>query len=135
MTFWTKNENRQIINYPISHYDNGVTKNKNTSNWYKPTVRMFKNIRNYLIENESLSKENAPSYFLECLIYNAPDGNFGNSYQDTFCNIVNWINDANLNDFICQNEQIDLFGPTPEQWSIDEAESFIEKLISLWNDW
>jgi hypothetical protein len=135
ITFWTKGENRQVINYPQIHYDNGVKKRKNTSNCYKQTVRMFKNIRNYLIENESLSKDNVPSYFLECLIYNAPNEKFENSYQNSFCNIVNWINAADLSNFVCQNEQIDLFGSIPEQWAIDEAESFIEKLISLWNNW
>lgn len=135
ITFWTKNERRQVINYPKIHYDNGVTKHQNTNNQYKPVVRMFKNIRNYLEDKNYISKNLAPSYFLECLLYNVPNNNFGNSYRDVFCNVVNWLNMANLEIFVCQNKQLELFGNTPEQWSTDNAKSVIQKLIELWNNW
>lgn len=129
MTFWVPSESRWVINYPKYHYENGVTKHQNTNNWYKPSVRMFKNIRSHI------SEDLAPSYFLECLLYNVPNGNFGSSYQDTFCNIINWLDKNNLEDFICQNEQLKLFGPTPEQWSVYRTKEFIKELISLWNNW
>ena len=129
MTFLTRNEGRQVINYPKHHYENGVTKHRNTINWYKPSVRMFKNIRSHILEDP------APSYFLECLLHNVPNGNFGRSYQDTFCNVINWLNKANFENFACQNEQLKLFGHTPEQWSLDRAKEFIKRLISLWNNW
>jgi len=137
MTFWTRNESRQVINYPKIHYDNGVKKHQNTNNRYKSVVRMFKNIRNYLEENYHISNSLAPSYFLECLLYNVPNDKFSGGYQDVFCNIVNWfwLNRANLKDYICQNGQLKLFGDTPEQWSIDNAKRLVEKLIGLWNDW
>ncbi|MCI4441865.1 MAG: nucleotidyltransferase [Lentimicrobium sp.] len=135
MCFWSKNDNRQIINYPKIHYDNGVSKHQNSNNWYKPTVRTFKNIRNYLHDNYYISKDLVPSYFLECMLYNVPTSKFGVSYQETFCNVVNWLAKANLDDFICQNEQLKLFGPTPEQWNINQAKDFIKKIISLWNNW
>lgn len=135
MTFWTRNESRQVINYPKIHYDNGVKKHQNTNNQYKPTVRMFKNIRNYLEENYHISNSLAPSYFLECLLYNVPNDNFRGSYQDVFCNIVNWLSKANLESFVCQNEQLKLFGDAPEQWSIYNAKKFIQELIELWNNW
>jgi hypothetical protein len=135
VTFWTKNENRQIINYPKIHYDNGVSKHQKTNNQYKPTVRVFKNIRNYLEENYHISDSLAPSYLLECLLYNVPNDKFIGNYRDVFCNILNWLNKANLEAFVCQNEQLKLFGDTPEQWSIYDAERFIQKLIKLLNDW
>lgn len=135
MTFWTRNESLQIINYPKIHYDNGVKKHQNNNNQYKPAVRMFKNIRNYLEKNYHISNSLAPSYFLECLIYNVPDSNFGGSYGDTFCNIVNWLNGADLEGFVCQNGQLELFGDTPEQWSTYNADRLIEGLIELWNNW
>jgi len=135
MTFWTKNDNRQIINYPKIHYDNGVSKHQNSNNLYKPTVRIFKNIRNYLDDNYYMSKDLVPSYFLECMLYNVPYSKFGGSYQDTFCNVVNWLNEANLDDFVCQNGQLNLFGPTAEQWDTYKAKEFIKNLILLWNNW
>lgn len=129
MTFWTRNDNRQVINYPKVHYDNGVSKHQNSNQSYKPAVRLFKNSRS------SVSGDTTPSYFLECMLYNVPSSNFGKSYQDTFWNVVNWLNKANLADFICQNGQLKLFGLTPEQWDTNKAQSFIQNVISLWNNW
>ncbi|MBM4056236.1 MAG: nucleotidyltransferase [Planctomycetes bacterium] len=129
MCFWSRNDNQQIINYPKDHYDNGVSKHQNSNKWYKPTVRMFKNIRDYI------SGDSTPSYFLECMLYNVPNANFGTSYQDTFCNIVNCLNKADLDKFVCQNGQSKLFGMTPEQWDTKQAREFINNLIALWNNW
>ena len=35
---------------------------------------MFKAARNRLVEKKMLTKSEAPSYFIECLLYNVPDG-------------------------------------------------------------
>ncbi|MDD3548455.1 MAG: hypothetical protein WC042_00580 [Candidatus Paceibacterota bacterium] len=78
MIFWTRNDNKQVINYPKIHYDNGVSKHK------------------------------------KCLLYNVPSSNFNTSHQDAFCNTVNWLKKASLDDFVCQNSQLKLFGGTPE---------------------
>lgn len=129
MCFWSRNYNRQIINYPKVHYDNGVLKHQNSNKWYKPSVRMFKNIRG------SIPGDSTPSYFLECMLYNVPNISFGTSYQDTFCNVVNWLNKADLDSFICQNSQLKLFGLTPEQWDMVQAKQFIKNIISLWDGW
>lgn len=129
MTFWTRNDRRQIINYPKVHYNNGVSKHQNSNKCYKPMVRLFKNCRGYI------SGDDTPSYFLECMLYNVPDSEFGSDYQDTFCNVVNWLNGANMEEFVSQNEQLKLFGSTPEQWSVYDANRFIQKLISFWNNW
>src|SRR5207245_2874224 len=63
-----------IINFPKLHISNGQAKNSvsRTNGWYKPSIRMFKNVRNRLVE-EGVFESAAPSYFVECLIYNAPD--------------------------------------------------------------
>ncbi len=129
MCFWTKNENRLVLNYPKVHYDNGVSKHDNTNKWYKPTVRIFKNMRSFIYRDET------PSYFLECLVYNVPHSNFGTSYQNSFCNVINWLNKADLDSFICKNGQHKLFGISPEQWNKTQAQTFIAKVISLWNNW
>jgi hypothetical protein len=127
ITFWTRNENRQTINYPKVHYRNGIIKHQGTNNWFKPSVRIFKNIRNAI-------NDGAPSYFLECLIYNVPNSEFGRTYQHSFCNIINWLYENDLTELICQNEQLKLFGSTPEQWSVYEARNFVNRAISLWNN-
>ncbi len=129
ISFWTKNESRQVINYSKLHYDNGVLKHKNTNSWYKPVVRLFKNSRGYI------ARDATPSYFLECLLYNVPSSKFGTSYGNTFCNIVNWLNETSLDNFVCQNEQSKLFGLTREQWNTNQAKIFIKNAISLWSNW
>lgn len=129
MAFWTQNDDRQVINYPKIHYDNGVVKHQNSNKRYKPTVRLFKNYRGYILNDAT------PSYFLECLIYNVPNSKFGTSYQDSFCEVINWLNQADIDSFICQNGQHKLFGTSPEQWTISQARTFIANAISRWNNW
>ncbi len=137
MTFYVPAENRWVVNYPECHYANGVQKNASThtDGWYKPTVRLFKNARTYLVEKKVIPSDLAPSYFLECFLYNVRDSNFGSSFQDTFCKVVNWLNRANLRQFICQNEQLPLFGNSPEQWSEEKARMFLKTMIDLWKNW
>ena len=134
ITFWTTRERRQIVNFPSQHYSNGAAKNTRTSGRYKPTVRMFKNARSYLVANRRLDDHIAPSYCLECLIFNAPDSSFHPTHGDTFVSVVNWAATAELNSLLCQNQQQYLFGPTPEQWSVNNAKIIIDSLVGLWND-
>jgi hypothetical protein len=128
---------REIINFPKIHYDNGVEKNSEsrTNGWYKPTVRVFKNARTYLIGKGALLETIAPSYFLECLAYNVPDDAFRLNFQSIFYNVLNWLQNAKFTELLCQNNQQPLFGDTSEQWSIDSAKDFRAKLIELWNNW
>jgi hypothetical protein len=135
MTFWVPSERRWVINYPKLHYANGVKKNQDTNERYKPTVRMFKNARTYLIERKVIPVDLAPSYFLECLLYNVPKDKFSSSLQSTFCNVINWLWEADFSQFVCQNEQLPLFGNTPEQWSEDKARRFLEAMVNLWANW
>src|SRR5699024_9902508 len=62
--FYTTNENRTVINYPKEHYSKGSSKNQRASMKYKPTIRIFKNMKKKLIEKGMINKEQAPSYFV-----------------------------------------------------------------------
>jgi hypothetical protein len=135
MTFWVPSENRWVINYPKLHYKNGVRKNQDTNERYKPTVRMFKNARTYLVNRGDIPADLAPSYFLECLLYNVPDDKFGSDCQSTFCDVIIWLWEADFSQFVCQNEQLRLFGNSPEQWSEDKARRFLEAMVDLWKNW
>jgi len=135
MTFYVPSEDRWVINYPKMHYENGKKKNQATNELYKKTVRLFKNARTYLIDRGVAPQDLAPSYFLECLLYNVPNSKFSGSFQDIFYEIVSWLLQAQLSDFICQNEQMSLFGNTPEQWTTDNAKRFIRHMVDLWSNW
>jgi predicted nucleotidyltransferase len=135
--FWSRREGREVINFPKVHYENGVNKNSSlrTGGAYKPTVRVFKNARAYLSKQGVLRDELAPSYFLECLLYNAPDGAFKGTRHEIFFNILKWLHGTDLSDLWCQNEQTLLFGAIPEQWNMADARELVAALIKLWNEW
>lgn len=137
IAFKSLREGRWIVNFPKLHYENCVAKNSSraTVGWFKPTVRLFKNARKYLADKGAIPATLAPSYFLESLIYNAPDGLFGGSYQNTFCEVVNWLLQADYSQFICPNQQVQLFGEAEEQWLSDDAKTLVSSLVNLWNTW
>ena len=135
ITFWALRDKRWVVNYPKEHYKNGAAKSSRTYDRYKRTVRMFKNARNCLEDSHRISSSLSPSYFLECLLFNAPDQAFQYGFQDSYCSIVNWINQTSLEQAVCQNCQQYLFGPSPEQWSIDSAKTLGAELVELWNNW
>lgn len=81
--FFTTSGSR-TVNFPKQHSENASTRHQATSSWYKPTVRIFKNMRNKLVAANALSAGVAPSYYIEGLLYNAPNELFGtkNTYGD-----------------------------------------------------
>lgn len=138
MKFFTANENREVINFPKRHYSFGVEKNKQTEGMYKKTVRVFKNMKKEMVIAGNISKEEAPSYFVENLIYNVPNDKFTiDNFSLTVLEILVWLNEnkVNLSSFVCQNEMLPLFGTTPEQWNEKDARKFLSELISFWNAW
>ena len=128
-------DKRQIVNYPKLHYRNGSEKGRRTRDRYKRTVRMFKNARNRLLSDGRLRRGAAPSYFLECLLYNAPDRCYKASFQETYISIVSWMTSADRATLMCQNGLQPLFGGIPEQWSQSDARSLSDGLVNLWNNW
>ena len=131
MTFWSLS-GKQIINYPNLHLANGSAKNMSCNHNYKPSIRMLKNARNH-------AKNEFPSYFLECLIYNVTDHCFQSSHSQTFLSVLLFLcrarDNGQLPSFLCQNQQQRMFGSEEHQISIDEGLSFIDTLVRQWNHW
>ena len=113
--FYLPDERRWVVSYPQQHHQRGLKKEKATNERFKRTIRMFKAARNQLVSKRALTKEDAPSYFIECLLYNVPDDLFAPKLAPTYVGILTWLKTAKLNDFQCQNRQLPLFGPQPEQ--------------------
>lgn len=133
--FYALPDKHQVVSHPKQHYENGKDKDGRTSQRYRETVRMFKSARNHLECEGRIGANLAPSYFVECLVYNAPDYAFQPGFQDRYCAVVNWMRGAWLDAMVCQNGQQRLFGPSPEQWNMEDAETFIDELGDLWDDW
>lgn len=123
-----------IVNYPKRHSDNCTTKHQATNGWFKPTVRIFKNMRSKLVEDGKLTKDTAPSYYIEGMLWNVPKDKFGSSYGDTFCNCVNWLRQTDRTKLTCANEQYWLLGTTNVQWSAANCDLFLNALVRLWNE-
>jgi hypothetical protein len=123
-----------VTNYPIQHSKNCTTKHQATNSWFKPMVRILKNMRGRLVDDGVITSDVAPSYYIEGLLYNVPNDKFGKSYVDTFINSINWINSADKSKFVCANEQYYLLRKNSLVcWDPNKGEQFIQALINLWN--
>lgn len=135
VVFWTQRENRKVVNYPKVHYEKGVVKQQSSRDWFKQTVRMVKNVPRLMYDRGTLPRASAPSYFVQCFLYNVPDSRFGLDQQQNFHDVVAWLEGADLTKFVCQHGQGALFGPSPEQWDIDQARALIRGLRNIWDNW
>ena len=131
--FYLSDERRWVVSFPQQRHDRGLKKEKAANNRFKRTVRMFKAARNRLVEKKALKKEDAPSYFIECLLYNVPNGMFKQELAPTYTGILSWLKTAKLKDFQCQNGQVPLFGRGREQWTVQKAQAFTKALQGLWD--
>ncbi len=87
--------------FPDHHYASGVRKNDQTKNVYKVVVRVLKNARNEMVEKNLISKDLMPSFFLECLVWNAPEDCFQNpTYREDARSVAaaiwSHMNDVNI---------------------------------------
>lgn len=133
--FYLPDEKRWVVSYPQQHHGRGSETEESTNGRFKRTVRMFKAARNRLVDSKALTKDDAPSYFIECLLYNVPDQLFKRKLAPTYVGTLDWLETAKLKGFKCQNGQVPLFGPGPEQWTADKARSFIRALRDMWDAW
>lgn len=125
-----KNKKIKIINYPKQHKKNGEEKNDLTNCNYKKIVRIFKNIKKNLVEENFIDEKLAPSYFIECLLYNIPNEKFNeNNFQSILANCLNWIKDNNLKNLKCGNRITNLFGNDSTQWNLDNCNNFRDNVI------
>ena len=66
----------RIRNFPEQHSKNCTAKHQATKGNFKPMVRVFKNMRNSMIEKKLLADGIAPSYFIEGMLWNVPPDKF-----------------------------------------------------------
>jgi hypothetical protein len=73
--------NRDVRNWPKQQFKNGGDKHTRTGRRYKKQVRILKNLANAMRDAGIVAAAPIPSFLIECLVYCAPDGYFG---QPTF---------------------------------------------------
>lgn len=125
----------RIENFPEQHHDNATTKHQGTHNLFKPTARVYKNLRNKLIHEGRLADGVAPSYFLEGMLYNVPADRFGGTHTANFVDTLNWIIDADRAKFVCVNEQFYLLWENdPVCWTAGKCNVFLNAAVKYYDE-
>jgi hypothetical protein len=131
IVFWTK-DGLKIVNYPKQHSANCTQKHKDTNTYFKKTVRIFKNMRNRMIDEDRIKEGLAPSYFLEGLLSNVPDRFFAGSYTQTVTSCINYVSVSDTSQFTCANKYHWLIRNAPVCWSPDDFEAYMKALKAYW---
>jgi hypothetical protein len=126
-----------IVNYPKQHSENMTRKHQATNSWLKPTVRIFKNMRNRLIRDGKIKSGTAPSYFIEGMLYSVPVDQFGISYVNTVDKCWGWLNGtADSGELMCANGIHPLVRDNLHtSWPIESYISFLLETQKLWVHW
>jgi hypothetical protein len=125
----------QIVNFPKQHSDNCTIKHQATNSWFKPVVRMYKNMRNHMVDQSQLRDGVAPSYFIEGLLHNVPNDKFGNTLGDTFAATFNYVVGADRSTFKCANGIHRLLGISHVTWPATNCETYLGALRQFWSNW
>jgi hypothetical protein len=87
IAFFTKQLHR-IVNFPKQHFDNLAVKDQRTGGKVKGCIRILKRIRNDLEEHGQWDRRRSPSFYLESLVWNAPDDHFVGGYDSVLENVL-----------------------------------------------
>lgn len=126
-----------IVNYPKYHTERGAEKNRDdlTAGKFKPVVRIFKNLRNHLVDRQLLGAGVAPSYFIECALHNVPNELFKGSYEQVVPAIITRLSQMSTQGMMCQNGVTPLIGLGSTQWSADSFAKFVAAADARWKNW
>jgi hypothetical protein len=132
-----KLDGTRIHNFREYHSRNLTGKQQHAGNRFKPAIRVLKNLRSNLIEAGRPQKGDAPSYFLERLLYNVSDEHFAGSIAATVFNMLTWLYYArDRSNFVCANERYYLLRDASSAcWPTANGFKFLDAAIALWNGW
>jgi len=134
--YFTRSDGTSIHNFPKQHSANCTAKHQATSSWFKPVVRIYKNMRNSMVAAKVLESGIAPSYFIEGMLSNVPNELFGASYQDTFIKTYNWLKKADHSKlttasglhWLCRDD-------SPTSWPTANMDPYLAAVEEYWNNW
>lgn len=133
---WDSLINKYVASFPELHCENLQKKNEKTNGNFIKIVRAVRTLRDLMIQNDIINTGFAPSYFMECLLYNVPDVIYtGNKLSNIYLKLINYLRNCNLNNFVCAHEQFKMFGNNSDAWTTIKARSFIKLLIDIWSEY
>lgn len=120
----------RVRNWPEQHYDNGVAKNSRTSRRYKRMVRILKSLSNEMSAAGISSAQKAPSFLVECLVWNTPDENFDYSaYYPMARSVLAWLFNNTIKVDDCSEwgevSELKYLFRNSQPWSRASAHSFL----------
>lgn len=123
--FFRDQEGRPIVNFPKQHRRNGDAKDRRTGGRFKAAVRAAKRAKKVAM----LASGTAPSYLLECLLYNVPDEVYRSEHA--YHDALGWLSEHELDGLACPNGINQIFGPGPDQWEPGAAGRIIDVLLDF----
>jgi hypothetical protein len=136
--FFRDRDGRPIVNFPKRHQRNGDEKDMRTGGRFKEVVRALKCVRRLAERERVIADGAAPSYLLECLLYNVPDNVYRtSSLWAAYHGALEWLwrrhceDPVSFGDLPCQNGINRLFGDGPDQWEAGDTARIIGILHEL----
>lgn len=124
------------VNYPKQHSDNMTGKHQASNEWLKPTVRIYKNMRNRMVDIGYIRPGVAPSYFLEGLLSNVPADRFGKNWVTTVENTFTWIDGNIPAEYACANGVHPLIRDNiGTSWPVQGYIDWLSGMKRLWSNW
>lgn len=120
----------RVKNWPQQHYDNGVSKNSNTSRRYKRVVRILKCLSNEMSSKGIESAKKVPSFLVECLVWNTPNDHFGHStYKAEIHSVLAHLYNNTMSNDKCSEwgevSELKYLFRSSQPWSRADAHKFI----------
>jgi hypothetical protein len=119
-------------NFPEQHHATGIAKRARTKHRFKRNVRIFKRLRDELVDTYQIGPKQAPSFLIECLTYAVEDEYFLVEADDRYDRALRILSrmddllyDANWVRNMTEINGIKyLFRPT-QPWTVDDAKAFV----------
>jgi hypothetical protein len=136
--FFRDREGRPIVNFPKRHRRNGDEKDLRTGGRFKEVIRTAKRVRRLAERERVIAEGAAPSYLLECLLYNVPDHVYRtSSLGEAYRGALEWLcrcyreDPVSFAELTCQNGINRLFGAGPDQWEANWTGRIVDVLNQI----
>ena len=131
---YDQNLDEHFLMFTNLHAVNGELKDSMTKGNFKRMVRFLKNLVAISARENNLIHP-VRGYYIECLLYNVPNEMYfttDGKLSSIFLKIINWLNFANLDEFVCQNQIWTLWGNADGFWDQGSARQFINDVIEFY---
>lgn len=139
-TRFIANDGKIITNWPDHHYYFGVEKNKATGFRFKKVVRILKSLREDIRKSGYASIADTPSFFIECLVWNAPNADFQNESlladsEAVLKSLFLMLQDHRTVQAMVEVNQMKSLFSAEQPWSVQDAHNFVVcagKELKIW---